>query len=257
LHADTAQPNPTAPPANAGYDSLNVTLPSGKIRKIFFRPGTSDVPVLHSILVHKQYDITRLRRSNELMSYLNRQRLTGRMPLIVDAGANIGAASLFFASVVPDAKIVAIEPDAENFKLLEMNVCGLPVEPIFAAVSSTDGWARVVDPAEGHWGYRTVNVLDTESGNAVPRQMIGAIYRERSAQYFPFIVKIDIEGAEADLFSANTEWVATTPILIIELHDKFIPRSANSGPFLRCVSQLNRDFISIGEDVFSIANDLN
>ena len=38
----------------------------------------------------------------------------------------------------------------------------------------------------------------------------------------PFIVKVDIEGFEADLFSANTQWVGRTPIIITELHNWLI-----------------------------------
>jgi hypothetical protein len=69
-------------------------------------------------------------------------------------------------------------------------------------------------------------------------------------------VKVDIEGAEADLFSGNTEWVELTPIIIVELHDWMLPKKGTSRPFLQCISKLDRDFIYLGEDVYSIANDL-
>ncbi len=70
----------------------------------------------------------------------------------------------------------------------------------------------------------------------------------------PFLVKIDIEGFEADLFKENTEWVQKFPVLIVELHDWMLPRSANSQNFLKCVSSLDRDFVFRGENVFSIKN---
>jgi len=82
----------------------------------------------------------------------------------------------------------------------------------------------------------------------VPCITVSGIYRQTDAQCFPFLVKIDIEGSEADLFSAITEWVARTPVIVLE--------SANSRSFLQCVSALNRDSVYIGEDVYSIANDL-
>jgi hypothetical protein len=69
-------------------------------------------------------------------------------------------------------------------------------------------------------------------------------------------VKIDIEGAEAELFSANTEWVDQTPLIIIELHDWLLSRQGISRNFLRCVSSLDRDFVHIGENIFSVKNDL-
>ena len=69
-------------------------------------------------------------------------------------------------------------------------------------------------------------------------------------------MKVDIEGAEKDLFRSNTEWVAVTPIIIVELHDWLLPKGGTSRPFLQCVSKLDRDFVYLGEDVYSIANDL-
>ena len=44
--------------------------------------------------------------------------------------------------------------------------------------------------------------------------------------------------------------------MIIELHDWLLPSQGNSLPFLQCVSRLDRDFVYIGEHVYSIANDL-
>jgi hypothetical protein len=58
------------------------------------------------------------------------------------------------------------------------------------------------------------------------------------------------------VFSENTEWIARTPLVIVELHDWLLPKAGTSRPFLQCISQLNRDFVSIGEDIYSIANDL-
>ena len=70
----------------------------------------------------------------------------------------------------------------------------------------------------------------------------------------PFIVKIDIEGFEKDLFSANTEWVERFKLLIIETHDWMFPTQANSNNFLKVISKHNRDFVHKGENIFSISN---
>jgi FkbM family methyltransferase len=136
-------------------------------------------------------------------------------------------------------------------------VRGLRVQAVRGAIASKPGFARVIDPGIGHWGYRTKNISDTsQSDGTVPRLTINEIYRQHSARCFPFIVKVDIEGGEADLFSGDTEWVEMTPILIVELHDWLLTRSGNSRAFLKCVSQLDRDFVYIGDEIYSIANDL-
>jgi len=59
------------------------------------------------------------------------------------------------------------------------------------------------------------------------------------------------------LFSGNTEWVARSPLIIVELHDWLLPKAKTSRPFLQCIPQLERDFIYFGEDVYSIANDFD
>ncbi len=77
----------------------------------------------------------------------------------------------------------------------------------------------------------------------------------RSGGYFPFIVKIDIEGFESELFSGNTDWINEFPVLIIEMHDWLFPGQRTSTNFLKTISQLDRDFVYLGENVFSIRND--
>jgi FkbM family methyltransferase len=226
-------------------------------RQLYFREKSSDEAVMKQIFVHQQYNLNRFARYGELMRFGKRQEERGLRPLVVDAGANIGVSAVYFIGNLPSAHIVAIEPDLENFNLLSKNVDGLDVDTIRGAASSTKGKARVVDPGRGHWAYRTQALAENaDFEDAVPRITINDVYESCRSKFFPFIVKVDIEGAEEDLFSGATEWVAATPILIVELHDWLIPKAGKAKPFLQCIATLDRDFISIGEDVFSIANDL-
>ena len=75
-----------------------------------------------------------------------------------------------------------------------------------------------------------------------------------SETYTPFIIKIDIEGFEKNLFLENTDWIDKFALLIIELHDWMLPGAANSSSFLNAIAHLNRDFIYRGENIFSIRN---
>lgn len=106
------------------------------------------------------------------------------------------------------------------------------METINAAVSATTRRARVVDPGRGSWAYRTQSIADDDTAtDAVPR----IIFQAHTAATFPFTIKIDIEGAEGDLLSGNTEWVARTPLIIVELHDWLLPNAKTSQPFLQCI----------------------
>ncbi len=71
----------------------------------------------------------------------------------------------------------------------------------------------------------------------------------------PFIIKIDIEGYEEELFSDATDWIDRFPILIMEPHDWMYPKRQKSRNFIREISGRNRDFIIIGENILSIANE--
>jgi FkbM family methyltransferase len=221
---------------------------------LFFRPASSDGRVIEQIFHDNCYDLARLQRFGHLMEFLARSRKSGKRPLIVDAGANIGASSLFFAMKFPEALVAAIEPALGNYQLLVENVKGLGVIPVHGAISSTTDRVRVVDVGEGFWGYQTQPAGQDEQGiRAVTLQQL---YETHSLECFPFIVKVDIEGGEKDLFSANVDWVRNTPLIIVELHDWLLPRQGSARPFLECIARLDRDFVYIGENVYSIANDL-
>jgi FkbM family methyltransferase len=238
------------------HSVATLVLRDSTSRPFYFRPETSDERVVRAVLQEFQYNLNWLPRYGELMTFIRQHEAKGLRPLIVDAGANIGAASVFFADNFPPAHVVALEPEDTNFELLVKNSAGLSIEPVRAAVASTSGRARVVDAGMGHWGYRTELIGLNDPAGSVPCLTIDEIYASHGPPYVPFLVKIDIEGAESELFSRNTDWIERTPVLIIELHDWMLPKSGSSGPFLRCISQLRRDYVSWSQNVCSIAHDL-
>jgi len=63
--------------------------------------------------------------------------------VIVDAGANIGLASICFANKYANATIIAVEPEQSNFELLEENVAPYPnIVPVQAALWYEDSEVR-------------------------------------------------------------------------------------------------------------------
>ena len=175
----------------------------------------------------------------------------GRTPIILDAGANIGASVVYWTLHFPSARIVAIEPDLANFRLLEKNTQGLNTVLHQAALGNLAGKATLSDPGKGEWGYRTVR---GDEGSLDILSMSDLLEGHAADNGKYFIAKIDIEGAEADLFASHTEWVDSFDLLIIELHDWLLPRQGTSRNFLKCIAELDRDFVHIGENIFSIKN---
>jgi hypothetical protein len=63
-------------------------------RHFHFRRQSSDEAVIKRVLMGQQYDLRRLRRASELFAFVQRREAEGLRPLVIDAGANIGASSM-------------------------------------------------------------------------------------------------------------------------------------------------------------------
>jgi FkbM family methyltransferase len=173
---------------------------------------------------------------------------SGATPLIVDCGANIGASAVWLSAHYPEAKIVAIEPFAENLALLKRNVAGLNVDIIEGAVGPADGVANLDASVSDSLGQR---VTAEGGGQAVQvRSLRSLIARYENAE--PFFLKIDIEGAEKDLFEHDWEVFDQFPIIAIEPHDFAMPGRRTSAAFFRFHGDRARDFLFAHENIFSI-----
>lgn len=76
-------------------------------------------------------------------------------PMILDIGAHIGLATLYFKQLFPNAHIVAVEPNPNNFALLEKNVYENQLENVTLlqqAISDTqEGGDFFIDETSNHW----------------------------------------------------------------------------------------------------------
>jgi FkbM family methyltransferase len=219
------------------------------------RPDSSDLSVFAQVFLDNDYNLRRLTRYVEICrSFSEIDR--GATPLILDCGANIGLSSLYLAKNWPSAHVLAVEPDPSNFDLLRRNVAAhANIQPVQAAVGAEDGKVRIANTDAQEWARRTERV-SAEAPDAITSLSIQSLMALAPPPqvYQPFLIKIDIEGAEKDLFSRSREWISKFPILIIELHDWMLPGQGTSRAFLEAIAALDRDFIHFGENIFSIAN---
>ena len=136
---------------------------------------------------------------------------------IIDAGANIGIASIYFAIHCPLAEIVAVEASPETYTQLVKNMAGLPfVTTHLVALGGTDG------PVAFHASDRAVSSSLLSRSNTTVRSVFIEgktldAYLEGIGWSSVDIMKFDIEGAEKLLFQA---WKRTQPISTIvgEVH---------------------------------------
>jgi FkbM family methyltransferase len=168
-----------------------------------WRPGTSDTEVIKDIIVSQQY------------AHPNSKQT---VRTIIDAGANIGLTCLYFKEQFPDAQIIALEPDAENYALLCKNTAHLNgVTCLQEALWYRDEPVAIINQGAEPWAFR-VN-KSTETGtNAVPGTTITTLMKRFGMSRIDYL-KIDIEGAEKELFSEQTEWLDSVNLVAIEFHD--------------------------------------
>ena len=221
---------------------------------VTIRRGTTDWRTFQQIFINRDYDLGRLVRHKEIMHGFGAITAQGKAPLIVDCGANIGLSVVWFARSFPAARVVALEPEPANCALAQSNSKGCNATVLNVAVAATDTRLVLIDMGLGSDAFRVRAAEPGEvtlEARSVPSLIADA---ERAGPVEPFLIKIDIEGFERELFSGDTSWIDRFPVLVIELHDWMLPGSASSRPFLRAMADRNRDFIHIGENVFSIRN---
>lgn len=146
---------------------------------------------------------------------------------IIDAGANVGLATLYFKAMCVNSKIVAIEPDDANYKLAVVNARKnnlSDVEIIKAALWPVKSRLAVVNDFRdmNEWSLRVEAAIRGEIESVTPEEIIDQFGSDID------IFKIDIEGSEETLLSEgmDREWIRRVKVLAIEIHDEFNIRPA-------------------------------
>ena len=142
---------------------------------------------------------------------------------ILDLGANVGYASAIFASRFPAAKILAVEPDPGNYKLCAKNLAPYKgrAEVLLGAVwgSRTQLALARGNFCDGREWATRVEKAPSDATAEVQAWDVATLL-DMAHQREADLVKIDIEGSEAEVFAENPErWLPRVRNLCIELHD--------------------------------------
>jgi FkbM family methyltransferase len=146
---------------------------------------------------------------------------------IIDAGGYIGTSAIALARRYPDALIVSIEPDRENFASLVHNTRTFPnVVAIHAALVPSEGDVTLFDRGTGPWGFTTVadpeDAPDATVRGQVPGVTIDGLLKRFDKNGID-ILKLDIEGGEHALLNEKPAWLSKTDVIYTELHDRIVP----------------------------------
>jgi FkbM family methyltransferase len=180
-----------------------ISIPGFKF-PITMRPTRVDGITFREIFIKREYDI---------------ELPTGFSPtVIVDAGANIGFTTLFFANRFPHARIFSIEPDEENFTVLSENAKPYSnITPIRSALWNKN---EIINTVDRGYGKRGIMIDKNEGNSPLQSVSINGLMKEFNMQHID-ILKMDIEGSEKEVFSENYDnWLPHTKCIVIELHDR-------------------------------------
>jgi len=179
---------------------------------IVYRSGTADPFVLNQIL---------LKRGRKAEYYLPR----GLDPKIVlDIGSNIGASIIYFHRQFPKARILGFEPHPDSFRVLQENVAQLPGVAVFNyGVGAAQQRIAARADAVNFGAFNTRGQFKDRGypANTVECEVrrLDDVLRELGIAQVD-LIKIDCEGAEADVFSTlpdeilkNCQWI------VGEFHD--------------------------------------
>src|SRR5262245_26464392 len=175
------------PPAQAEVHTYRVEI-AGRQSDLRLRPHAGDFFVFHEVFAGGYYAIP--------------EAVGSRITTIVDLGAHVGMTSLFLLEALPAARIVCVEPDADNARLLRQNLAsfGDRALVIEAAVAARAGEASF--EASG-WSWERRLRTDTAAGGRRVRCLtIADIMREARLDAID-LLKMDVEGTEAALFETG------------------------------------------------------
>jgi FkbM family methyltransferase len=148
--------------------------------------------------------------------------------LFIDVGANVGSFTILAGAAI-GASVIAFEPGDEAFgwltRNIELNEIASRVEARHEAVGATSGIVSFTS------GLDTVNRIDPMGKDSVPITTLNAV-----CSRIPVLIKIDVEGFEADVLRGADNIMASpeTQAIIMEVNDIAATQLAQGLGFICC-----------------------
>jgi FkbM family methyltransferase len=156
-------------------------------------------------------------------------------PRILDCGANVGLASLFFRCRYPTARVTAYEADPALFALLRANLAAsgaADVETTHAAVWTSTG--RLSFRCEGSDSGMIESLPGLVDGRSttVPSVRLREVIERETID----LLKLDIEGAEHAVLIDCEPVLDRVSAIVMDLHE-FDPTARQAPRVLECLSR--------------------
>lgn len=175
---------------------------------------------------------------------------------VVDAGGYIGTSAIVFSLMWPDALVITIEPSSENFAILEQNIAGYSnIKAVNAALAPATSQQVVLrDRHTGAWGYTVMDKPEGVGAEHALEEVSVVQLGEIWSTFGPIgLLKMDIEGAEKDVFLQDGETLSEIPVIFVELHERIV--AGVEASFWQ-ISNNRKVVVSAGEKYLSLSASL-
>lgn len=177
-------------------------------------------------------------------------------PLIIDGGAHIGLATLYFKMLYPQARVLAFEPQPDNFALLQQNVADnlLSDVTLFPAALADQVGTRHLhfDATEEQWLSSASFLAGAWTGSQKTTSV--AVSTLPLSQFLTepiSLLKLDTEGAEQMILQAAASKLKMVEQMKIEYH----PHAGQSWQALRDLLEQQGFSLSLEKDGQSLRLD--
>ncbi len=185
---------------------IQFNLPQLK-ETIYLRHNTSDVKTFDKVFLEDEYDF----KPNHSPGF------------IIDAGANIGAASVYLTHRYPSARIISIEPEKSNFEILKKNTENYKnITCLNKALWYINEPLAIKNTDVNKESFEIQQRNASSEEDCIESTTISQLMLDYDISNID-ILKIDIEGSEKEVFSYNTEWLSKVDLIFIEFHDRKKP----------------------------------
>jgi len=146
-------------------------------------------------------------------------------PYILDIGAYIGLSTIYFKSIYPDSKILALEPNPYARKILEENIFTNDLKDISILPYAVDSSKRkrnlFLDTSENIW-QSTASFSSNSWNGEYPNDTIVKVETEKLSTFLKDIpvdlLKLDIEGIEIKVLKEARKELKNVKNILVEYH---------------------------------------
>ena len=144
--------------------------------------------------------------------------------VILDLGGNTGASAVRFANLYPDALIITIEPDEDNYALLLRNTKSYPnIKQVFGAIWNKSGRGGITNRKRYKTMLCSIQVAEHRN-EKFPQGEIRFYTVPELMEIFEVdridLLKVDIEGSEKELFDETCDqWLPKVNAAVVGIHE--------------------------------------